>query len=168
MVSRSRLERELTMDETFRQHVEALHPALERLAAAKPFKYPDLAKQVLPKRGIYLFTEGERHLYVGRSDSIANRLRLHCRASAMHNQASFAFRLAREICGVGKASYTAKDARSKQVAEEPLKSTFVAQKARLQQMDIRVVEESDANRQALLEMYVSIALGTPYNDFKNH
>jgi hypothetical protein len=35
-------------------------------------------------------------------------------------------------------------------------------------MDIRVVEEADANRQALLEMYVSIALDTPYNDFNNH
>jgi hypothetical protein len=156
------------MNETFRQHIEALHPALERLAASAPFKFADLAKQNLPSRGIYLFTEGGRHLYVGRSDSIANRLRLHCRPSAMHNQASFAFRLAREICGVGKASYTAKDARAIQVAAEPLKSTFSGQKARLREMDIRVVEEADANRQALLEMYVSIAFGTPYNDFNNH
>lgn len=156
------------MDETFRQHVEALHPALERLIASEPFKFGDLAKQNLPARGIYLFTEDGRHLYVGRSDSIVNRLRLHCRAGAKHNQASFAFRLAREICGVGKASYTAENARSVQVAAEPLKSTFSAQKARLQQMQIRVVEEVDANRQALLEMYVSIALSSPYNDFNNH
>ena len=27
---------------------------------------------------------------------------------------------------------------------------------------------AEANRQALLAMYVSIALNTPYNDFNNH
>ncbi len=35
-------------------------------------------------------------------------------------------------------------------------------------MDIRVVEETNPNRQALLEMYVSIALKTLHNDFDNH
>lgn len=31
----------------------------------------------------------------------------------------------------------------------------------------RVVEEADPNPQALLEMHVFIALGTPHNDFAN-
>lgn len=35
-------------------------------------------------------------------------------------------------------------------------------------MNIRVVEESDPLRQALLEMYVAVALEAPYNDFDNH
>jgi hypothetical protein len=40
---------------------------------------------------------------------------------------------------------------------------YLAQKARLRLMDIRVVEETDANRQAPLDE--PIAGGTPYNDF---
>ena len=35
-------------------------------------------------------------------------------------------------------------------------------------MDIRFVEETDAVRQALLEIYVALALGTTFNDFDNH
>jgi len=35
-------------------------------------------------------------------------------------------------------------------------------------MTIRVVEEADPLRQALLEMYVAIALDAKYNDFDNH
>jgi hypothetical protein len=34
--------------------------------------------------------------------------------------------------------------------------------------DIRYVEEAEPNRQALLEIYVAVALDTPFNDFKNH
>ena len=35
-------------------------------------------------------------------------------------------------------------------------------------MNVRVVEETDPFRQALLEMYVSVSLVTPHNDFDNH
>jgi len=35
-------------------------------------------------------------------------------------------------------------------------------------MDVRYVEETDPLRQALLEIYVSIVLKTPYNDFDTH
>jgi hypothetical protein len=35
-------------------------------------------------------------------------------------------------------------------------------------MEIRVVEEAVPMRQALLEMHVSVSLGTTYNDFDNH
>jgi hypothetical protein len=35
-------------------------------------------------------------------------------------------------------------------------------------MDVRYVEEKDALRQALLEIYVSVVLKTPYNDFETH
>lgn len=35
-------------------------------------------------------------------------------------------------------------------------------------MDVRYVSEPDPMRQALLEMYVSVSLQTPHNDFDNH
>lgn len=156
------------MNETFRRHVEALHPAYERLIASTPFKYADLAKQAVPERGIYLLTEEGQHLYVGRSDNIRQRLKDHCAVSATHHKAAFAFRLTREACGVPKASYRREGSRADLMTQDHFRTAFEAQKARLREMDIRVVEEADPNRQALLEMYVSIALGTPYNAFANH
>ena len=62
--------------------------------------------------GSYLLTKGERHLYVGRSNNIRKRLQNHGRAGATHVQAAFAFRLAREACGVSKATYKPVTARS--------------------------------------------------------
>lgn len=156
------------MNETFRQHVEALHPAFELLVAAAPFRYADLPRQPVPRQGVYLLTEHGRHLYAGRSDNIRQRLRNHCAVSATHKTAAFAFRLTREACGVLKASYRPEGSRADLMTQEHFRTAFEAQKARLREMDIRVVEETNPNRQALLEMYVSIALATPYNDFANH
>ncbi|WP_154660911.1 GIY-YIG nuclease family protein [Microvirga lotononidis] len=33
----------------------------------------------MPSRGVYLFSEGEGHLYVGRSNNLRRRYGLHCR-----------------------------------------------------------------------------------------
>ena len=35
-------------------------------------------------------------------------------------------------------------------------------------MEVRFVSEPNPNRQALLEVYVTIALRAPYNDFETH
>ena len=45
---------------------------------------------------------------------------------------------------------------------------FNSAKARIAQMDVRFVEETHPLRQALLEMYVSVALETPFNHFDTH
>jgi predicted GIY-YIG superfamily endonuclease len=161
-------DRESRMNENFRQYVNALHPALEHLMGSIPFKYADLRHQTLPKRGLYLFSECGKHLYAGRSDDLRQRLGMHCRPSAQHNQATFAFRLAKEVCGIAKASYKPEGSRADLASKDWFKNVFEAQKQRLRQMEIRFIEEIDDNRQALLEMYVAIALGTPYTDFKNH
>ncbi len=47
-------------------------------------------------------------------------------------------------------------------------NAFSSAKERLRLMDYRCVEETDQTRQALLEAYCAIALGTPYNDFDTH
>ena len=45
---------------------------------------------------------------------------------------------------------------------------FERAKQRVNSMDIRFVEETDAVRQALLEIYVALALEATFNDFDNH
>ena len=86
------------MNPEFAALVETLAPKLERLLAMQPLHYGMLPTN-MPKSGIYLFTENSSHLYVGRSNRLRARYVLHCRSGSQHNQATFAFQLAREITG---------------------------------------------------------------------
>ena len=132
------------MNETFRQHVEALHPAYERLIASTPFKFADLAGQSISRT---------RRLPPDR-----RRAPTLCRTQRQHPQAPPEPLQDRRHASPGCVCVQARQGRL----------SFDAQKARLRAMYIRVVAEADGNRQALLEMYAAIALATPYNDFNNH
>jgi predicted GIY-YIG superfamily endonuclease len=155
------------MHEAFREYVEALHPSFERLLQATPVKIKDLPR-IAPAQCIYLFSEGLRHLYVGRTKNLRQRLRQHSIPGSQHNQAVFAFRLARESTGSLVAAYTVSGSRAALCAQDEFGSAFVLAKERVRNMDVRYVEEKDALRQALLEIYVSLVLKTPYNDFDTH
>ncbi len=156
------------MHPKFRHFVDKLHPKFEALINSDPFTLKALHKD-LPSAGIYLFSEDGHNLYVGRSNNIRRRIKLHCRPSSQHNQATFAFKVTREITGNLKATYKSGiGSRAALVKEPEFLQCFTDQKSRISDMDIRVVEEADPNRQALLEMYASIVLETPYNDFDNH
>jgi hypothetical protein len=54
------------------------------------------------------------------------------------------------------------------VADATFGGAFKRAKARVAAMDLRYIEEPDPVRQAFLEIYVAVTLGTPYNDFDNH
>ncbi len=155
------------MHDTFKQYVETLHPSFERLMNTPPVKMSALPKQ-LPEKCIYLLSEGETHLYVGRTRRLRNRLRQHSIAGAQQNQAVFAFRLAREMTGRLAAAYSAEGSRTALSADSCFAEAFTQAKARVRRMDLRFVEETDPLRQALLEIYVSVVLGTKYNDFDTH
>lgn len=133
----------------------------------EPLRGEAPSKAATPKSGIYLFSEGNRHLYVGRSNRIAERYRLHCGPSAKENQASFAWKLTAEVMG-HKATYRKGEGRKDKILIPEFANTFRLAKERIRAMDYRFVEEADQTRQALLEAYVCIALGTPYNDFDTH
>jgi hypothetical protein len=155
------------MNATFRQLVESLEPSFNALMAMTPVRYASLPRQ-MPERGIYLCSEGDCHFYVGRTNRIRQRLAGHCRPSSNHFSATFAFRLAREETGLLKATYSPAGSRGDLVRDLTFGPAFVRAKARIADMDLRFVEEGDAVRQALLEIYVAVALKTPYNDFENH
>lgn len=152
------------MNELFRQHVEQLHAKFEALMRMEPVTLVRLPSSV-PKSGIYLFSEGPSHLYVGRSKRIRERLRYHCGSAT---DAPFAFKLARELTGKTKATYSTKDSRNQLLLDVAFIAAFQASKDRIRQMNIRFVEEPDPNRQALLEIYTTICLTAPYNDFDTH
>ncbi len=154
------------MDETFRMHVESLHPSFERLLGMSPVKIGSLKKP--PAKGIYLFSENGKHLYVGRTRRFRDRVREQSTPSATHNQAVFAFKLAREATGRMDATYSKKGSRAELQNDPQFAEAFSRAKERVRNMDLRFVEETDPLRQALLEIYAAVALGTPYNDFETH
>lgn len=155
------------MHEAFQQYAESMHPSFERLMAMEPVTIHTLPKGS-PAQCIYLFSEGTRHLYVGRTRHLRQRLRQHSIPAAQHNQAVFAFRLAREMTGRLVADYSADGSRVALSLTADFGAAFSKAKERVRSMDVRFVEETDACRQALLETYVSIVLKTPYNDFNTH
>lgn len=155
------------MDPKFLSIIESLEPSYLALIGMVPVKYGSLPRQ-LPIRGIYLFSEGRDHLYVGRTNRLRERLRGHCVPSGTHSTATLAFRIARETTGRMVATYTKFGSRAELVNDQTFAVAFTEAKRRVYLMDIRFVEELDPTRQALLEIYAATVLGTPYNDFDNH
>lgn len=155
------------MNQHFAEVIEILDISFHRLLAMEPVTPVSLPKG-MPKEGIYLFSEGRNHLYVGRSRDIRGRIARHSRPSATHRMAAFAFRLAREVTGHLDASYKTEGSRSKLMQYPDFSAAFDKAKTRIRKMDVRFVEETDPVRQALLEIYVAVNLLTPYNDFRTH
>ena len=93
------------MNLEFKTLVESLKPKYQTLIGMTPVKYGTLPRE-LPIRGIYLFSEGDHHLYVGRTNRMRERLRGHCVPSGTHCTATFACRIARKETGKTAASYS--------------------------------------------------------------
>lgn len=161
------------MDPKFAALIERLHPAYLRLISRVPVTggvAPDYGTGALvATRGIYLFTENGRHLYVGRSNRLFERYKNHWGPTKTQREAAFAFKLAREATGFTKAVYKKGAGSREDLALDPVFNTaFKSAKERIRAMEYRWVEESDPTCQCLLEIYASVALATPYNDFDTH
>jgi predicted GIY-YIG superfamily endonuclease len=156
------------MEPAFARYAEALHPAYLKLVAMTPVTIATLPRDA-PAAAIYLFSESGKNLYVGRTRNMKKRFAQHSNPGSQHNQAVFAFRLAREATGKLVASYSGEGRRAALATEDAVFSAaFTAAKMRVRAMEVRYVEEKDPLRQALLEIYASIVLATPYNDFNTH
>jgi hypothetical protein len=75
------------MNPQFAAVVDRLHPSFETLLAMLACK-PLALRGPVPTAGIYLLSEGNAHLYVGRSTRLKERLRNHCRTGASHKMAA--------------------------------------------------------------------------------
>ena len=153
----------------FTDLVEGLPASMDALMSMQPVTLDTLPpRRDMPKSGIYLWTEGGDHSYVGRARRIRERLQEHARESSGHNQASFAFLLARESTGRVAASYSTSGSRNELLLYADFMTAFREAKARLRCMELRFVEEAHPIRQCLLEVYVAVTLKARYNDFDSH
>lgn len=155
------------MNGKFRNFIDLLEPLYRQLMAAPPVKVEALPPD-MPTAGIYLFSERGQHLYVGRTNRMRARLQEHCRPSSTSNSAPFAFTLARNATGLRRATYLPDGSRRRLERDPKFRAAFTKAKQRVRRMDVRSVQEADPTRQALLELYAAIALGTRHNDFDTH
>jgi hypothetical protein len=153
------------MHEEFRRFTDGLDKQLRELLQMEPVTLAQPIKSS-PRGGVYLFTEHGNHLYVGRTKrKFSDRLKGHINTA---KDCPFAFRIAREETGFTKSTYNGGGTRKKLLANEAFVSSYESAKKRIKKMEVRWVQESDPTRQALLEIYVSVVLKTPYNDFDTH
>jgi len=128
------------------------------------------------EHGVYLFTEGSRHLYVGRCglteraekkgrghSNFRTRLAGHTRPSSGHNQATFAWRLTVEAVEGRFAGLPT--SRAELERDDRFKREFIRQKQRVTAMDFRVVTITDNFESYVFEPYAALMLKTPYNSW---
>ena len=111
------------MDEKFAEFANSLAPKYNELMAMRPVRIDSLPNS-MPKSGVYLFSEGESHLYVGRTRRLRRRLIEHSHLKAL--DAPFAFRLARQAVGKEKASYNRIDSRKALLTDPAFREARVA------------------------------------------
>ena len=153
------------MNKKFRNAVESLEAKFQSLMVMEPIRARRAIPLVNHISGIYVFSDGNEHLYVGRSKRIRDRYSDHTRRSSGMNDAPFAVMLAREALNL-KPSYRGENTRAMLKVNKPFQAAFQAAKDRILTLSFRYVEERDPLRQTLLECYVAIALNARYNSFE--
>jgi hypothetical protein len=149
------------MHPDFARVTESLHASFERLLNFTPLhggKFPT----EIPIRGVDLFSEFGKHLYVGRSNNIRNRYAAHTLPSSKQYSAAYAMILSRHETGRKAGCRPGADSRKGLTQNAEFFKVFERQKRRITAMDFRYVEEINT---AAAE---AIVLKTHFNDFDNH
>ena len=124
------------------------------------------ARKLLPKKGVYVFYENGKPIYVGRSQNIPNRVLNHGRPSSGHNSATFAFLLAKEE--YRKKQNNKKLTRNALEQDPVFDKIYREQKERVFKMKIKAVEIESHEAEAIFEIYAAMRLKTKYNVFPTH
>ena len=129
-------------------------------------------RSLIPKKGVYVFYESGKPVYVGRTDRMRERILEHGRPSSLHNSATFAFLLAMKMATCKGIDCTGKTRDDLQIADD-FKPLFDRAKKLVRNMQVKVVEVDDAIEQSVFEVYAALHLKTArehggYNDFENH
>jgi len=117
--------------------------------------------------GIYLFSEGDRPVYVGQSRKLRSRLKQHTGTTSKQNQASFAFNLAKREAK--SAGLDTKRWRSVLEADADFGPHFDKARADVAAMKLQFIELADPITRTLFEVYAALALDTvEFNSFETH
>jgi hypothetical protein len=141
-------------------------PALMNSLLATPLSHWTNLED-LPTKGIYVFYENARPIYVGRTNRMKNRIKEHGRRGSDHNKAPFAFNIAKKEAE--HRGINTDISRGELERDELFKDLFYQAKQRVSNMHLRFVEINNPIMQTLFEVYASIELKTTeFNSFDNH
>ena len=153
------------MNQRFAALVETLDAKCKALLAMSPVAAVDVPTGT-PVGGIYLFSEGNVHLYAGRTKRPI-RERIRNQFGENPSAASFPWLIAREATG-RRATYKRTGSRRELLADLQFRTQIENARARIRSMQVRYVHEPEPLKQALLEIYVAVVTGARYNDFDTH
>lgn len=166
--------------ESFAELVAWLPTMLEELLAS-PI-YNGVERPPRNQRGIYLFTDGGQHLYVGRTGITARaragttesntsfraRFDNHTQRGTRPGTAPFANRLMRERATEGGIEIPHEWWTKREAEGAEIFGLFCEAKKRIFQMECRVIgfdDDTKGIRSTVGETYVHARLGTPHNEF---
>ena len=153
------------MHRRFAELMTPLDGKCQKLLAMSPVEASTVPTDT-PVGGVYLFSEDDAHLYVGRTRrSIRDRIRNQFGANP--NAASFPWLIAREATD-RRATYRPRGSRTELLTDPEFRTAYDDARGRIRQMQVRYVHEPEPLRQALLEMYVAVVTAARYNDFDTH
>ena len=149
------------MNARFQEIVDQMEPLLEELRRSDLLTWDHLKE--VPQQGVYVFYEGDRPIYTGRSRRMRQRIREHGARSSRHESATFALKLLRDAIGEPEghsSEYTRPE------LQEKYPDQYAAQRERVRNMRFRVVQIEDPVAQTIFETYAILALDTThYNSF---
>jgi hypothetical protein len=152
----------MSLTTQFDNYIEQLPGLLRHLTAAPALLRDDL--DGIPARGIYVFYEGDRAIWTGRSDNLKPYLKSQGQLGGDNFTAPIAFGFAKQAAiGAGYRFPTARQA----IRDSQFRPHFDREKARVAAMHIRVVEVTNPVLQNLLVIYTALALQT-LNTFETH
>lgn len=142
-----------------------MRPLLGRLLAAP--RSPRAPGKVPAVPGIYLFSEGDHHRYVGQTRNLSARLGQHTRPSGTHYSATLAFLLAVERArGLGLPVEGL--SRAQLQKDSAFAIQFAAAKSEVASWDVQFIEVDDPLVRTIFEVYAHVALATDLNSFETH
>lgn len=146
-----------------------LHPLLNRLRAAHACSRLEHGRGGVPNLpGVYLFSGLDGHpLYVGQSRNLNRRLGEHCRPKSDHNQASFAFNIAKK--SAAQADVLPGGFRAAIAVQADFAVHFARAKEQVAAMPVRFVLEADPCLRTVFEVYATLVLDTKeFNPNETH
>ena len=168
----------------FQDPIGRFEQVLEQLWKCRPLRLEtrpernalrkEVEKQVRSGKGIYVFYESEKPLYVGRTDQMADRLLGHGRKpnADAPSTATFALILAKDefkkAYSVRYGLFSKKLARKLNEHRTEKIELWREAVERVKRMSVRVVEVTHPHEQAVFEVYFHEKLATWFNSFVNH
>jgi len=145
------------MNAKFEKIINTFPALMEKLNKSNYITREDLKK--VPDRGIYVFYDGKKPIYVGRSERMRSRLREHSQQSSGQTSATFAFNIAKKIAKKNP-EINLKQPR-KDLERDPKFSPIYRQaKIRVSNMRIKIIKIKDPITQTLFEIYAHLELKT--------